>query len=291
MTDLLDPTLVATVLRVMTPLLLAALGILISDRAGVINIGMEGIMLAAALAAVLGSAWTGSPWVGLGVALITGALMGLGMAACVHGLGADVIIVGIALNLAAGSGTVLMLVLATGDKGMSGSLASGRLPAVPLPGAWLGGHHVLTWAAILAIPLTALLLRRTRLGLRIRAVGGDPAAARATGLSVARVQTQALALSGLFGAAAGAYLSLGYVTWFAAGMTAGRGFIALAAAVMGMGSTLGTALSALLLAAAETVAITLQAVGLPTELMQAIPYIVPAVVLTLWATLRGRLRR
>ena len=276
-----DADLALAVLRVLTPLLLAALGVLISERAGVLNIGMEGIMLASALAAVLGSAWLGGPWVGLLAALGAGAGLGLLMALCTHRLGADVIVVGIALNLAAASGTVLVLELATGDKGMSGSLASGALPAV-------AGLHVLTWAALGAVPLVALVMRRTRLGLRIRAAGGDVEAARATGLPVARIQAWALALSGLLGGAAGAYLSLGYVTWFAAGMTAGRGFVALAAAIMGMGSALGTAAAALLLAAAETASIALQAAGLPFELVQAIPYVVPAVVLTLWALARRR---
>ena len=279
--SLADVDLFLAVLRVLTPLLLAALGVLISERAGVLNIGMEGIMLASALAAVLGSAWIGTPWAGLATALATGAALGLLMAVCTHRLGSDVIVVGIALNLAAASGTVLLLQFATGDKGMSGSLRSGSLPVV-------AGLHVLTWAALLAVPATALLLRRTRLGLRIRAVGGDTEAARATGLPVERVQAWALALSGLLGGAAGAYLSLGYVTWFAAGMTAGRGFVALAAAIMGMGSTLGTAAAALLLAAAETGSIALQAAGLPIELVQAIPYVVPAVVLTLWALARRR---
>lgn len=277
----LDADLALAVLRVLTPLLLAALGVLISERAGVLNIGMEGIMLASALAAVLGSAWAGGPWVGLLAALLTGSGLGFLMALCTHRLGADVIVVGIALNLAAASGTVLVLQLATGDKGMSGSLASGSLPAV-------AGLHVLTWAALAAVPAVAVLLLRTRLGLRIRACGGNAEAAQATGLPVARVQTAALALSGLLGGAAGAYLSLGYVTWFAAGMTAGRGFVALAAAIMGMGSALGTAAAALLLAAAETAAIALQAAGLPFELLQAIPYIVPAVVLTSWAIARRR---
>ena len=285
---LTDPALLATVLRVMTPLLLAGLGVLISDRAGVLNIGMEGIMLCGALTAVLGSAWTGNPFAGLAAALVCGTVLGALMAFAINGLGTQFIITGIALNLAATSGTALALFLATGDQGMSGALDSGVLPSliVPALSPYGSGHHMLTWAALLAVPLVAVLLARTPFGLRLRAVGADPGAARITGVNVARVQMRALMLSGFFGGAAGAYLSLGYVSWFAQGMTAGRGFIALAAAIMGMGSAFGTLAAALVLGAAETVAITLQSVGLPSEVMQMIPYLVPVVVLTAYSARR-----
>ena len=185
-----DADLALAVLRVLTPLLLAALGVLISERAGMLNIGMEGIMLASALAAVLGSAWLGGPWVGLLAALGAGAGLGLLMALCTHRLGADVIVVGIALNLAAASGTVLVLELATGDKGMSGSLASGALPAV-------AGLHVLTWAALGAVPLVALVMRRTRLGAahsrrgRGRRGGPAPPACRLRGSRPGRLRSRA----------------------------------------------------------------------------------------------------
>ncbi len=198
--------------------------------------------------------------------------------------------------LAASSGTTLALFFATGDKGMSGALKSGLLPNVTLPvieripilGSLLSGHHVLTYAAILAVPLVSLLLMRTPFGLRLRAVGVDPKAAAAAGISTARIQFWALVLSGMFGSIAGAYLSMGYVSWFAQDMTAGRGFIAIAIEVMGMGSAWGALAAAAVIAVAETVAITMQSLGLPNELMQTIPYIVPIVMLIAWSRRRRR---
>lgn len=286
----------AALLRVATPILFAALGALISDRAGVINIGIEGIMLAGAFAGVVGSALTGSAWLGLLAAIVTGCALGAVLSAAVHGLKADLVLSGIALNLACASGTVLLLFALTGDKGMSGSLPSKVLPTLDLPfldgvpvlGAALGHQHVLTWASLLAVPLVSVLLMRTPFGLRLRAVGENAEAAAIAGVRVARVQLAALVISGAFGGVAGAFLSMGYVSWFTGGMSAGRGFIAIAAEVMGGGLALGTFVSALVLGAAEAFATDLQGIGLPSELMQTVPYVVPVIALVLHA---GRRRR
>ena len=284
----------AALLRVTTPILFAALGALISDRAGVINIGIEGIMLAGALAGVLGSAYTASAWVGLLAAILVGGVLGAVLSGAVHWLKADLILSGVALNLACASGTVLVLFALTGDKGMSGSLPSKVLPNIDLPfldgvpvlGVGIGHQHVLTWASLLAVPCVSLLLMRTPFGLRLRAVGENAEAAAIAGVQVARVQFLALVLSGALGGVAGAFLSMGYVSWFTGGMSAGRGFIAIAAEVMGGGMALGTCVSALVLGAAEAFATDLQGIGLPSELMQTVPYVVPVVALVLHAARR-----
>lgn len=294
-----DPALFATLLRVMTPLLLAALGVMISDRAGVLNIGMEGMMLVGALTGVLVSAWSGSAWFGLFGAIAVCGAIGCLFAVVVNNLGAHLIITGIALNVAAAAGTTLGLFFATGDKGMSGALKSGVLPNVKLPGidaipvlgTILSGHHILTYVALIAVPLVSMMMARTPFGLHIRAVGVDPKSAAAAGIPVARVQMMALALSGIFGGLAGAYLSMGYVSWFAQDMTAGRGFIAIAIEVMGMGTAWGTLAASVVIAIAETLAITMQSLGLPNELMQMIPYVVPIVVLTFWSSRKLRLAK
>lgn len=287
---------VATLLRVTTPVLLAALGALISDRAGVINIGIEGIMLAGAFAGVVGSAFTGSAWLGLLAAVLTGGLLGAVLSGAVHWLKADLVLSGVALNLACASLTVLLLFALTGDKGMSGSLPSKVLPTIDLPfldrvpalGTAIGHLHVLTWASLLAVPLVALLLMRTPFGLHLRAVGENAEAAAIAGVRVARVQFAALVISGAFGGVAGAFLSMGYVSWFTGGMTGGRGFIAIAAEVMGGGMAAGTFVSALVLGAAEALATDLQGIGLPSELMQTVPYVVPVIALVLHAARRRR---
>jgi general nucleoside transport system permease protein len=158
-------------------------------------------------------------------------------------------------------------------------------------GTLLSGHHVLTYLALLAVPIVSVLVGRTPFGLHLRAVGVDAKSAAAAGIPVARVQMLALMLSGVFGGLAGAYLSMGYVSWFAQDMTAGRGFIAIAIEVMGAGTAWGTLAAAVVVAIAETLAITMQSLGLPNELMQMIPYVVPIVVLTFWAARRRALAR
>ena len=280
-----------TTLRVGTPVLLAALGALISDRAGVINIGLEGIMLAGAFAGVVASAFSGNAWVGLLGAIGVGMAMGGVLALAVHVLRADLVLSGVAINLAAASLTVLLLFALTGDKGMSGKLPSKVLPNVRLPfldpvpvlGPMLANQHVLTWAALLAVPAVWVLLWRTPFGLRLRAVGEAPEAAAIAGIAVRRVQVAALLISGGFAAAAGAFLSMGYVTWFTGGMAAGRGYVAIAAEVMGGGGAFGTLAASLVLAAADALATSLQGLGLPSELMQTVPYVVPVLALVLHA--------
>ncbi len=286
--------LVPAILRISTPLLLAGLGVHVSARAGVLNIGIEGMMLAGALAGVVVSALTQDAWLGLAAALLAGAFLAALLSVAIHLLRADLILSGIALNMAALAGTTLALFAITGDKGISGSLPSLTLPsltipvidAIPILGPILSGHHVLTYAGLLAVPLVALLVTRTPLGLAMRAVGENPEAAAATGIPVLRVQVTALLISGLFAGAAGAFLSMGYVSWFSQNMTAGRGFIALAADVMGFGFAWGTMAAALLLGATEAITLSLQGFGVPSELLQAIPYLVPVLAIVIHARRR-----
>lgn len=289
-------TFIPAILRVTTPILLAALGVLISERAGVLNIGVEGMMLTGAFAGVVVSAATGSASLGFLAALIAGGLLGALLSFAVHVLKSDLILSGIALNMAAAAGTTLLLFMLTGDKGMSGSLSSKVLPnltipgiaGVPVLGPLLSGHHILTYAAFLAVPGVGLFLMRTPMGLRLRAVGENPESAAIAGINVRRVQIGALVTSGVFAGAAGAFLSMGYVSWFSQNMSAGRGFIALAAEVMGHGSASGTMFASLLLGVAEAASIALQGAGLPSELMQTVPYLVPVVALVVHARRRQR---
>ncbi|PSJ53627.1 ABC transporter permease [Mesorhizobium ephedrae] len=288
--------LVPVLLRVTTPILLAALGVHISQKAGVLNLGVEGMMLAAALAGVLASAASGSAWVGLAGALATGAVLGFLLSFAIHVLKADLILSGIALNMLAAAGTTLVLYMLTGDKGMSGSLSSGVLPSLAIPliadipvlGRLLSGHHVLTYLAFAMVPVVAVLMMRTPFGIRLRAVGESAEAAATAGIDVARMQIAALVLSGLLAGAAGAFLSMGYVSWFSQNMSGGRGFVALAADLMGYGSAWGTMAASLLLGAADAFVISLQGKGIPSELLQSLPYIVPIVALVIHARARRK---
>lgn len=280
------------VLRVMTPILFAALGAVISDRAGVTNISLEGTMLTAALVGVIISALTHSAWVGLLAAVIAGVIMSLLLAYFSLNLKADIILTGIALNLLAGGGTIFVLFLVAHDKGISSSLKSEVLPNIAIPlidkipvlGQILSGHNVLTYVSILMVFVVYLLLYKTPLGLRIRAVGENADAADSVGVGVKRIRYIALMISGALAGFGGAYMSMGYVSWFSTNMTTGRGFIALAAEAMGRGTPIGTFLSSLLFGFAGALSNNMQSLRIPAEFVQMIPYIATIIGLIIYSS-------
>lgn len=280
------------ILRVTTPILFAALGAVISDKAGVINIALEGIMLMAALWGVIISAFTHSAWWGLVAAIVSGVLMSFILAYFSLNLKTDVILAGIALNLFSSGGTIFILYLVAHDKGISSSLKSEVLPQMTLPlvnkipviGPIFSGHNILTYIALLAVILVYVLLYRTPLGLRIRAVGENPDAADSVGIGVNKIRYIALLLSGILASFGGAYLSIGYVSWFSTNITAGRGFIALAAEAMGKGTPLGTFFASLLFGFAGALANNLQSLRIPSEFIQMIPYIVTIIGLVIYSS-------
>lgn len=280
-----------SVIRVTTPILFAALGALISDRAGIVNIGLEGIMLMSALAGVVCSAYTQSAFYGLLGAVLTGFIAASTLAYFTLKLKTHVILGGIALNFFASGGTILVLYYLTGDKGTSASLASKVMPnihiplieKIPVAGAIISGHNLLTYLAILAAFGVWFLLKKMPLGLRIKAVGENQNAAQSVGINVIKTRYIALALSGIFAGLGGAFLSMGYVSWFSRGMSAGRGWIALAAEAMGQGTVVGTALTSLLFGAADALSNTLQLLNIPAELIKIIPYLATVIGLLIYA--------
>ncbi|MFX0549579.1 ABC transporter permease [Hathewaya histolytica] len=280
------------ILRVTTPILFAALGALISDKAGVINIALEGIMLISALTGVVFSALTGNVWIGLLAAVIIGGLIGIFLAYFSLNLKTDIILAGIALNLMASGGTIFFLYLIAKDKGISTSLKSGVLPKLTIPlinkipvlGPILSGHNVLTYVSLIAVGVVAYVLYKTPLGLRIRSVGENPDAAASVGVNVVKTKYIALALSGVLAGFGGAYMSMGYVSWFSKNMTAGRGFIALAAEAMGAGTPLGTFLTSLLFGCADALSNSLQSLKIPSEFVQMIPYLATIIGLVVYST-------
>lgn len=280
-----------SLLRVTTPILFAALGALISNRAGIINIGMEGIMLVSALAGVIVSAYTQSAWVGLLGAVLSGTLIAGILAFFTLKFKTHIILGGVAINMFASGGTVFILYLLSGDKGSSTSLASKVLPSVQIPlikdipvlGPILSGHHILTYVSILAVLAVYYLLNRTPLGLRIRSVGENPHAAQSVGVSVVKIQYTALLLSGFFASLGGAYMSMGYLSLFTRDMIAGRGWIAIAAESMGRSTTIGTALTSLLFGAADALSNALQVLKIPAELIATLPYVATVIGLLIYA--------
>lgn len=298
--------LLASTLRVATPLLLCALAALLSERAGVIDLGLEGKLLAAAFAAGAAGAQSGSLALALGAALAVAlALAALQAWACVRHAG-DQVVLGIALTMVAAGLTVVLGSAWFGQGGQTPPLPDAvRLPAWfaglagalgPLLGGALAGHHALVYGALAAVPALWWALYRTRWGLRLRACGENPAVVDAAGLDVAGLRYGALAANGLLCGLAGSCLVLAQSASFAPQMSAGRGYMALAALVFGKWHPVGALLACLLFGFLDALAIRLQGAALPAALgggalpvqaIQALPY---ALAVALLAGVVGRAR-
>lgn len=288
-----------SVLRVATPILFAALGALISNKAGIVNIGLEGIMLVGALTGVVVSAFTGSAWVGLLCAVLAGMLITAVLGFFTLKFKTHIILGGIAVNMFASGGTVFILYLISGDKGASTSLQSQVLPSVHIPliqdipvlGPIVSGHNVLTYVSLISVIGVYYMLKSTPLGIRIRSVGENPQAAQSVGVRVNKVQFIALLYSGFFAALGGAYMSMGYLSLFSRDMTAGRGWIGIAAEAVGRSTTAGTFLASLLFGAADALANTLQILKIPAELIATTPYVATVIGLVVYAVTEKGLKR
>lgn len=261
--------LIYSAIRLATPLLLAALGGLLSERSGVINIALEGLMLAGSFTAAVVTHFSGNPWLGLLAGICAGgAVAYIHAVACIR-YGADQVVSGTAIN-------ILFLGM---PALLSGAMfaSTGATPQIPRANLLPIAPIVLAFALV---PILELVLARTRFGLRLRAVGENPAAADAAGVSVARIRTLAVVLSGALAAIGGAYLSIGQSSLFTRNMTAGRGFIALAALIMGKWKPVPTMFACLLFGLAEAISIQMQGVtAIPVQFIQIIPYVLTLVVL------------
>ncbi len=279
----------ATGLVLGTPILLAALGELVVERSGVLNIGVEGVMLGGAFAAALGAWATGSAAAGVLAAALTGTALALLFAFATVRLGADQIIAGAALNLVALGATGALyraLLGATGTALVLPTLPALDVPVlrhVPVLGQALFGQHALVYLGLLATVLLAFVLTHTGVGLRLRALGDHPQAAASLGLRVRRDRTVALAVGGALAGLGGAALTLAATNTFVEGATAGRGFIALAVVVFGRWSAWGVLGGALLFGLASALQFQFQAAALaiPYQVFLMLPYLLTLGVLLL----------
>ena len=265
-------------LRIAVPYLFAAAGGIVSERAGIIALTLEGFMLTGAFCAALGSFYSGSPWVGIIAGVFGGVLAALLHALATIRYRADQVVVGIAMNLLAVGVTRFFLRLAFDSSsnsprvpGFGGSeIASGVLGTLANPLVWMG---------LITMALVGWMLYRTPFGLRVRAAGEKPEAAVSVGVPVRRVRWLAVALSGACASLGGVYLALDQHQ-FTDGMTAGRGFIALAAVIFGKWDPKRVTIACFLFAAAETMQIRLQALQLvPSQFVEMIPYVLTIVAL------------
>ncbi len=288
--------------RLAVPLVFACLAGLWSERAGVVDIGLEGKMLVAAFAAAAAAWWTGSAWAGLGAGVAASVALGL-----VHGFAAidqrgNQIVSGAAVNLVAAGLTALVGNAWFGEGGRTPQLetAASRFQGLAWPGAdalrpvpvlgplyadLLSGHTVLTYLAFLTVPLTGFALYRTRFGLRLRATGENPAAVDTAGVSVRGMRYAGVVICGVLCGFAGTYLSVGQAASFLPQMTAGKGFIALAALVFAKWRPVPALLTCLLFGFLDASAIRLQGTVLPgvgevpVQAIQALPYLLTVVLL------------
>lgn len=280
--------LIAASLRLATPLIFAAMGGVLNERAGIVNIGLEGMMLIGAFFGVLGSHLTGSAWIGLAFAVIAGTLVALLFAVSVIRYGADQIIAGIAINLIAVGGTGYLLVEIYGTSGYSPEVnnfsneAIPVLQSIPLIGPGLFGQSWFVWLAILSAILIWVFLSFTSLGLRLRASGEDPRVLEASGVAVLPIRYFAVAASGMFCGLGGAYLSLSALSSFSENMTSGRGFIALAAMIFGGWRPLRVLGTACFFGFASALLIRVPQNVLDPEWLFTTPYVITLVVLVVF---------
>ena len=303
----------AAILRVTTPILLPSLGALISEKAGVLNIGLEGMMLSAAFTGVVVSAfaqdWFGAetgvaigPWLGLLLGVCVSLLLSFVLALFHLDLKGDLFLSGIALNIFGSSATIAILFELTGDRGNTSTLASLQMPFIHLPGCvkpvsemtGVGGficgvfdnQSVMTWLAFIAVFVVTFILYRTPFGMHLRAVGENPEAAASVGINVKRIRYSALLISGLFAGFGGIHMSMGYLQLFQRDMTAGRGFIALVTPSLGGGTPIGTMIASSIFGFFDALGIRIGSLEIPSQLPQSIPYFATVLALVIYALQR-----
>jgi len=274
-----------------TPILLAALGGSFTYYAGVFNIAMEGMMLAGAFFAVLGSFYLQSWLLAILCAILGALLLALIFILFAVVLETDEFLTGIALNLFALGGTTYLLRQIFGVKGSFTDAAIIPIPRLALPwlaeipilGPILAGQNLVIYLAVLATMGSAWLIFRSRFGLRLRAAGYNAPALAASGVAVARVQSWSLIICAVLCGVAGAFLSLGYVRLFSENMSAGRGWISLAAIILVKGNPWGIAIISLLFGFFDGIGLFLQRYGVPSQFTTMAPYLVTLVALYIYS--------
>lgn len=292
----LDLALLASTIRLVSPILLAALGSILSDRVGIFNVALEGLMLGGAFFAVAGTYWTGNPFVGLALAVAAAVVLSLVYAVVVVDLGGDAIVAGLALNLLALGLTTYLIRPVFGVQGSFYDPSMQGLPDihiafvedVPVLGSLVSGYSPLVYLAVALAFAFQVWLFRHPWGIRVRAVGEAPAAAASVGIPVRATRYAALVGTGVLCGLAGAQLSISLVTQFVLGMTAGRGFIALVAVMFGRAHPLGVLGASLLFGFMYALTLRLHGSGVPPQFVAMLPYVVTIVVLVAFAVRQRR---
>lgn len=278
----------AALIRIATPLIFATLGELFAERSGVLNLGIEGIMLLSAMTGFTAAYFTGSLWLGIAAAAATGALMGLLMGLMTVTFGLSQHVSGIGVTLLCSGLAFFFYRLVFGEPSQPPKIEAFRpvalpeLSEIPVLGPILFNQFALSYIALLLVPLAAFLLYRTPWGLGLRTVGENPRAADGAGISVAAMRYQALSISGALMGVGGAYLSMAQYNAFTFGVISGRGWVSIALVVFGQWSPWKSALGALLFAFIDALQLRLQASGaiqLPYQVFLMLPFLLTIVAM------------
>lgn len=278
--------LLAATLRMATPLIFTALGGVFSERSGVVNIGLEGIMAAGAFFSISATISTKNPWIGLLAGILAGVMIAAIHALLSITLRADQTVSGVAINLFASGLTSFLIFKLYGTHGQTNSVKGIGYPTkfmrgIPVVGGLLSGLDWFVFLALILVGVSYFVLYKTPFGLRVRAVGEHPKAADTVGIKVYTTRYICVLLSGALAGLGGAYLSLGSIGLYKDGMTAGRGFIALAAMIFGNWKPVGAMWACLLFGLAQALQIQAQSFGwsLPTQFYTALPYLLTMLAL------------
>jgi general nucleoside transport system permease protein len=289
--DFITPVFIVGILsamiRLATPILLTALGEVFTERAGILNLGLEGIMLMGALSGFLGAFLTNSLWFGLLISMLVGILFALLMGFMSVTAKVNQVVAGIGITILGGGLSTLLFRLSFGLRSVPPQITTFKNIPIPLLSEipWLGeivfNHNILVYLSLLLVPVASLVLYHTRLGLAIRSVGENPDAADSRGINVDRTRYIALMIGGALAGLGGAYLAIGNLGLFWTNMTAGRGFIAIAVVVFSRWDPFRSLLGALLFGFASALQLTLQTLRapIPPEILLMLPYIITILVL------------
>ncbi|HSM56298.1 MAG TPA: ABC transporter permease [Candidatus Sulfomarinibacteraceae bacterium] len=289
-------TWLAMSVRLATPLLFTALGGLVAQKSGVFNFALEGMMLMGAFFGYVGALYSGSLWVGLLCALLAGAIMGLILAFTSVTLGVSQLVVGIGMSIFAAGFTGYFYRLMQRDVAAGGNTIANLQPLpipllgdIPIVGPILFNHNILVYLSVVLVVIIAVIFSRTPVGLNLRAVGENPRVADTVGIRVHRMRYAAVIISGILAGAGGAFLTLTQVSRFLENLVDGRGWIALAAVILGKYSPWGVLGACLLFGAADALQMQLQIFGLeiPHQILLMTPYLMAMLAL---AGVVGRVR-
>ncbi len=281
------PLVMASTLRLMTPVLFVAMGGAFGHKANVLNIGLESFMAFSAFFSMYGSYLFENAWIGLVFGMVSAALASCVFAVFVLYFKSNAVVVGIALNLAGWGATTFLLDALLHTRGVFideriKSFSSIDIPVIqniPYIGEIVSGHNVLVYMGILLVAVAYIVMYRTPFGLRLRGVGIKSVAAQTVGVNSFKYQVAAIMISGIFSGFGGAYLTIGGSSMFTENISAGKGFLALAAIMVGDGNPLKTALACLAFGYTQALSVTLQSIGLPSQVVISVPYLITIVIM------------